>query len=240
MLVKCQRFTSMQSCSHYVRIYNVTYTFHILQYFKQNQGCRAAAESWYMILKFFSLEWNCPILSLMLPFHGILLIWFCKSSGKKNIHKPSPLSKRNWGVSSWGRSMSSSLVDKWGKINNNRASLVAQLVKNLPVMQETLDDSWVGKNPWRRDRLPTPVFLGFPGSWDSKEFTSNVGDLASIPVWEKSPGEGNGYPLQYSCLENSVENGACWATIHWDAKSWTQLSDFYSLTDSLEARERVV
>ena len=43
---------------------------------------------------------------------------------------------------------------------NLRASLVAQLVKNLPAMQETRCDSWVRKIPWRRDRLPTPVFLG--------------------------------------------------------------------------------
>ena len=47
-------------------------------------------------------------------------------------------------------------VDRW-------ASLVAQLVKNPPAMQETLFDSWIRKILWRRDRLPTPVFLGFPG-----------------------------------------------------------------------------
>ena len=48
------------------------------------------------------------------------------------------------------------------------ASLVAQLVKNPPAMQETLFDSWVGKSPRRSDRLPTPAFLGFPGGSDSK------------------------------------------------------------------------
>ena len=118
---------------------NVTYKFHILQYFKQNQGCRAAAESWCMILKFFSLEWNCPTLSLMLPFHGILFIWFCRFSSKKHIYTNAPLiKKRNWGASFWERSTSSSPVDKWGKVKNNGASLVAQLVKNPPVMQETL------------------------------------------------------------------------------------------------------
>ena len=63
-------------------------------------------------------------------------------------------------------------------------------------------DSWVGKIPWRRDRLPALGFLGFPGGSDSKESTCNVGDLGLIPGLGRSPGEGNGYFLQYSCLEN--------------------------------------
>ena len=70
------------------------------------------------------------------------------------------------------------------------ASLIAQLVKNPPAMQEIRFNSWVRKIPWRRDQLPTPVFLGFPGGSDSKEFTCNVGDLGSIPGLERSPGEG--------------------------------------------------
>ena len=52
------------------------------------------------------------------------------------------------------------------------------------------------------DRLPTPIFLGFPGGSDSKEFACNVGGLGSISGLGRSPGEGNGYPLQNSCLEN--------------------------------------
>jgi len=56
--------------------------------------------------------------------------------------------------------------------------------------------------PWRRDRLPTPVFLGFPGDSDSKESTCNVGDLGSVPGLGRSPGGGHGNSLQYSCLEN--------------------------------------
>ena len=87
-------------------------------------------------------------------------------------------------------------------------------------------DSWVGKIPWRRDRLPTPVFLGFPGSSADKESTCNVGDLGSIPGLGRSPGEGKGYPPQYSGLENPMERGAWRATVHGVAKSWTQLSDF--------------
>ena len=61
--------------------------------------------------------------------------------------------------------------------------------------------TWVRKIPWRRDRLPTPVFLGFPGGSDGKEFC-NVGDLGSTPGLGRSPGGEHGNPLQYSCLEN--------------------------------------
>ena len=50
-----------------------------------------------------------------------------------------------------------------------------------------------------------PVFLGFPGGSDGKEFTCNEGDLGSIPGLGRSPGEGNDYPLQYSGLENSMD-----------------------------------
>ena len=63
-------------------------------------------------------------------------------------------------------------------------------------------DSWAGKICWRRDRLPTPVFLGFPGDSPGKESACNVGDLGSIPGLGRSPGGGRGNPLQYSCLEN--------------------------------------
>ena len=59
-------------------------------------------------------------------------------------------------------------------------------------------DSWVGKVPWRRDRVPSPIFLGFPGGSDGKESTCNAGDPGSIPGSGRSPGVGIGYPLQYS------------------------------------------
>ena len=74
-------------------------------------------------------------------------------------------------------------------------------------------------------RLPTPVFLGFPGDSDGKESACNVGDPGSIPGLGKSPGEGNGNPLQYSCLENPVNRAAWQATVHGVEKSWTRLSD---------------
>ena len=59
-------------------------------------------------------------------------------------------------------------------------------------------NSWVRKIPWKRDRLPTPVFLGFPGGSDGKESTCNSGDTGSIPGSGRSAGKGIGYPLQYS------------------------------------------
>ena len=57
------------------------------------------------------------------------------------------------------------------------ASLIAQLLKNLPAVQETQFDFWVGKIPWRRDRLPTPVFLSFPCGSADKESACNAGGL---------------------------------------------------------------
>ena len=83
-------------------------------------------------------------------------------------------------------------------------------------------NSWVRKIPWRRDRLPIPVFLGCPCGSAGKESTYNVGDLGSIPNLERSPGEGKGYPLQYSGQKNSMD-----CTVHGIAKSQTQLRDFH-------------
>ena len=56
--------------------------------------------------------------------------------------------------------------------------------------------------------------LNFPGSSDSKASAYNAGDLGSIPGMGRSPGEGNGSPLQYSYLENPMDRGACQATIY--------------------------
>ena len=67
--------------------------------------------------------------------------------------------------------------------------------------------------------------LGFPGGSDSKEFVHNMGDLGSIPGSRRSPGEENDNPLQYSCLENSMDRGAWWDTVHGVPKSWTRLSN---------------
>ena len=67
------------------------------------------------------------------------------------------------------------------------ASLVAQVVKNPTSMQETLVRFLGKKAPWRRDRLPTPIFMGFPGGSDGKESAYNAGDMGSIPGLGRSP-----------------------------------------------------
>ena len=68
--------------------------------------------------------------------------------------------------------------------------------------------------------LPLP---GFPGGSDSKESSCNAGDPGSVPGSGRSPGEGNGNPLQYPCLENPMDRRAWPATVHRVTKSWTQL-----------------
>ena len=112
-------------------------------------------------------------------------------------------------------------MDEW--IKKMWDFLIALLVKKPPAMQETL----VQKIHWTKDRLPTPVFLGFRGGSAGKESSWNVGDLGSIPGLERSPGERNSYPLQYSGLENSMDY-----TVQGIAKSHTRLSDFHSDSDS--------
>ena len=67
-------------------------------------------------------------------------------------------------------------------------------------------------------------YPGFPCGSAGKESTCNAGDLGSIPGLERSPGEGKGYPLQYSGLENSMD-----CIVHGVAKSWTRLSNFHFL-----------
>ena len=73
-----------------------------------------------------------------------------------------------------------------------------------------------------------------PGGSDSKESACSAGDLGSISGSERSPRERNGYPLQYSCQENSVDRGAWRATVHGVAKSRTRLSDFTFTFHALE------
>ena len=88
-------------------------------------------------------------------------------------------------------------------------------------MQETLVRSLDQEDPLS-ERLPTSAFLGFPYSSAGRKSTCNVGDLGSIPGLGRSPGEGKGYPLQYSGLENSMD-----CIVHEMAKSQTRLSNFH-------------
>ena len=87
-----------------------------------------------------------------------------------------------------------------------------------------------GFRPWGRKESDTTERLNWtePGAsldWDGKKSACNAGDVGSIPGSGKLPGEGNGNPLQYSCLENPMDRGAWGATVHRVAKNWTQLSN---------------
>ena len=110
--------------------------------------------------------------------------------------------------------------------------------KESAKMQETPVHSWVGKIPWRRDRLPTPVFLGFPGGSAGEESACNVGDLGLIPELGRPPGEGN------SRLPTPVFWPGEFHGLHspWVTKSQKQLSDIHlhsleGCNDPLEKRK---
>ena len=97
--------------------------------------------------------------------------------------------------------------------------MIAQLIKNPPAIRETLVQFLGQEEPWRRDRLPTPAFWGFPCGSAS---ACNEGDLGWYPWVGQFPGEGKGYRLQYSGLENSVD-----CIVHGVTKSRTLLSHFH-------------
>ena len=73
-------------------------------------------------------------------------------------------------------------------------------------MQETLVRFLGQKDPLEKGQVPTPVFLGFPGGAAGKESACSAGDLGLIPGLGRPAGEGKGYPLQYSGLENSMDS----------------------------------
>ena len=78
----------------------------------------------------------------------------------------------------------------------------------------------------QRDLFVWYLLGGFPGGSDCKESAYNAGDPGSMPGLGQSPGDlGNGYPLQYSCLDDSSDKGAWRARVHRFAKSWTPLSN---------------
>ena len=153
-----------------------------------------------------------------LPDSGIERISLASPALAGRLFTPEPPGKP---LSSIHRCLFSTKKKK-KKPSSHQNSLIAQLVKNLPAVQEILVRFLSREDPWKRDRLPTPVFLGFPCGSAGKESTYNSGDLGSIPGLRKSPGEGKGYPLQYSGLENSMDS-----IVHGVEKSWTRLSDFH-------------
>ena len=84
-----------------------------------------------------------------------------------------------------------------------------------------------------------PSGKAFPGGSDGKASACSAGEPGSIPVLGRSPGEGNGNPLQYSCLENPMDGGVWQAIVHGFAKSWTRLSDFTSLIGASLVAQRL-
>ena len=81
-------------------------------------------------------------------------------------------------------------------------------------------------------------YQDFPGDSDSKASAYNAGNLGSIPGLGRSLGEGNGNPVQYSCLENSLDGGAQQASVHGVAKSQTRLNDFTFTMISININNR--
>ena len=77
-------------------------------------------------------------------------------------------------------------------------------------------------------KLAVPVAIsGFPGDTNVKNPPANAGDIGdggSVPGWGRSPGEGNGYPLQHPCLKNPTDRGGWWAMVHEVTQSQTRLS----------------
>ena len=129
-------------------------------------------------------------------------------------------------------SKSQSMQPKLSQFDHNQfnllASLIAQLVKNPPAMQETLVQFLGWEDRQRRNRPPTPVFLGFLYGSAGKESACNAGGLGLTPGLGRSPGEGKGYPLHYAGLENSMD-----CIVHGISKSQTRLDDFHSLTHTI-------
>ena len=108
---------------------------------------------------------------------------------------------------------------------NNRSSIVTSSIKTLKwsTLKKKKNLLRINEKQWLSTYL---IMQSFPGGSEDKASACDAGGPGSIPGWGRSPGEGNGNPLQYSCLENPVERGAWQATVHRVAKSWTQLSDF--------------
>ena len=122
------------------------------------------------------------------------------------------------------------------------ASQVAQLVKNPLQCRRPWFNCWVGKISWRRDRLPTPVFLGFLGGSDGKESAFSAEDLGSILWLGRSSGGGHGNLPQHSCLDNphgqrSLVGYSPWGWIESEITEWLRTAPFISFYFSILQKE---
>ena len=95
----------------------------------------------------------------------------------------------------------------------------------------TISHAYILQNVYKNMDRPCVIshspqcILGFPRGSVVKNLSANAGDSGSIPNLGRSPGGGNGHPLEYSCLEKPMDRGAWWATVHGVIKSQTQVSD---------------
>ena len=117
-----------------------------------------------------------------------------------------------------------------GRTGNSPNNLINWGIQAPTLTKFFLDAKSFNGSPLATDQVQVSYHsilkpFDFPGGSDDKESACNVGDLGSIPGLGRSLGVGNGNPLQYSCLVNSMDRGTWWATVHGVTKSWTQLSD---------------
>ena len=117
----------------------------------------------------------------------------------------------------------------WGRVTGG-AGIGSPSLWKLTPSPLSLPSILPGRLQWSECQILSILLTpGFPGGSDGKESARCAGDSGSIPGSGRSPGEGNGNPLQDSCLENSMDGGAWWATVHGVMESRTRLSDFTSL-----------
>ena len=132
--------------------------------------------------------------------------------------------RRGQSISSWSQRFVRDFqqVEWWAKNHWHRREKkrINKRCGQIPPTEKRACKKLGGIQANRSHQFPSPreIWWGFPGGSDGKEYACNAGDLGSIPGSGRSPGEGNGYPLQDSGLENSRDRGVSWATVHGAAK----------------------
>ena len=153
----------------------------------------------------------------------MLLLWFCDSQdGKTYIYGGCVT------IMAHGKKylFYQYLQGLWQTTDTMKTTtLVAQLVKDCLQCRRLWFDFWVGRIPWRVNRLCTPVFLGFPGGSDDNESACSAADLGSIPGLGRSSGGGHGNLSSFLAWRIPMDRGAWRATAHGVTKSRTRLND---------------
>ena len=151
------------------------------------------------------MEWQPTAVFLPGKFHG-----------QRSLAGYSPWGRKESDLTEWLTLLKTSLVVQWLRLHASTAGETGYIRGWGPKIPYA---SWCNKKKIKFD------ILGFPGGSNGEESACNVGDLGSISESGGTPGEGNGYPLQYSWLENSMNRGAWWATVHGVPKCQTRLND---------------